>query len=580
MKLKEILSSRLFLKRFAVLAGIIFLLFTTFALYTYRNSRNALRDEFLSYSYNQTERISSSVDDFILTMRRVMSMLYTDKSVRTFFNQKDPEQVITGINQLLLNQISAYQYGFTAVDSIYLYSAASGIVLNDSAIRLDNLSDRNWAEHLPESEEKYILFPRKKNGRFPFLLTLMKTLETQSGPSAVVININLAKLAQLTELTDAGSQSVYVVSQDGEILFRPDQTDIPEALSSVSELASFDASADSGQIFIDSGQSPYIYTQYRSKSYPWTYVMITYLKEYSSRLTGERALILTFFFFLFFLSLIPLFAFVFHSTRPMQAILNLLKKEDRAGGYSDADIRDAVEQIMTYIQKNKVLSEQLESRMELLNKTRLLALQSQINPHFLFNTLNMIHILEIDSLGYDHIAPKLTLTLSRLLSYALESTDLVSLETEFHYTEQFLLILNQRYNNRLRIQTVLAKEAAPAKVPKLLIQPLIENAVFHGLAAMTGPENHLDITAECMDESGAETFVLLTVRDNGIGIPPEKLEELRAGILNTEESPSGSIGLQNVALRMRLLFGERFHMEIESALNEGTAIVLAFPFME
>ena len=230
---------------------------------------------------------------------------------------------------------------------------------------------------------------------------------------------------------------------------------------------------------------------------------------------------------------------------------------------------------MAYIQKSQSLSQELQKQLKLLNDAKFLALQSQINPHFLFNTLNMIHMTEIDSLGYEHEVPQITLSLSKLLQYALESTDLVSLSTEFYYAQLFVDILSKRYQDRIQFKLTLRPEAEEVLVPKLIIQPLIENAVFHGLSGRCDGESCVKVTAVIKQGQ-----CLLTVEDNGIGMSEEKLKELREKIADTENTSTHSIGLHNVNLRMYLLYGDAFHLAICSAPMEGTIIQLDFPASE
>lgn len=215
----------------------------------------------------------------------------------------------------------------------------------------------------------------------------------------------------------------------------------------------------------------------------------------------------------------------------------------------------------------------MAARLNLLNETKLLALQSQINPHFLFNTLNMIHIQESEALGYDHKIPKITLTLSRLLRYAIESTDLVSLETELNFTGMYVSILQERYGNKLKVIYDIQEDTLKARVPKLFIQPIIENAIFHGLAE--NMDVHNTLTLSCRREG---ELCVVRVSDNGVGMSPETLEHLRC--VQSDASPlKGSIGLKNTVTRMSLLYGEAFSLSIDSTQGKGSVFTLRFSFL-
>lgn len=305
--------------------------------------------------------------------------------------------------------------------------------------------------------------------------------------------------------------------------------------------------------------------------------MVTYLQEYTSRLSSFRALFTTVVFALLCAVFLLSFLFSMRSVKPIRNLIELFQNPEGALSseiYSDSEIGYIADQVTSYIQTNQALTDELSARLNLLNQTKLLALQSQINPHFLFNSLSMIYIQESEELGYDHRIPKLTADLSRLLRYAIESTDLVPLETELEFTKMYINILRERYNNKPIVVYDIDQATFQAKVPKLFIQPIIENAVFHGLAEHMNEQSTL--TLSCHQE---EHICVLSVKDNGVGMKPEVLAELKETL--KESVPlKNSIGIKNVVTRMNLLYGEEFNIDIESTEGEGSVFILRFPFLE
>ena len=567
-----------FFKYFFILLSFITILFLAFAFYTYGSSRKALQHEFLTYSQQQTVRVARDVDDYMLSMRYIMATLYNNSIVRTFFTMESPDLLIDSGSQRILQQLNTYKNSYTSLDSIYLYSHAFQKIATSefSVYNASMYSDVNWMEQIAPTEKPYLLFPRRKNGHYPYLVCLAKPMESGSGLDYIILNLDFSKLSTLSSFAELESQHIYIVTDDGSILFRNGQKDVYEPLSTIPELSHFAAEETQKQEFVNASM-PYIYTQYHSEEYPWSYVLITDMSDYTSRLTGTRSLLLTFSFCLFILSLVLIFFFVFRSTKPIRSIMQFLEDPGTVSlnEIGNAESKEIIRKIMAYIQKSQSLSQELQKQLKLLNDAKFLALQSQINPHFLFNTLNMIHMTEIDSLGYEHEVPQITLSLSKLLQYALESTDLVSLSTEFYYAQLFVDILSKRYQDRIQFKLTLRPEAEEVLVPKLIIQPLIENAVFHGLSGRCDGESCVKVTAVIKQGQ-----CLLTVEDNGIGMSEEKLKELRERIADTENTSTHSIGLHNVNLRMYLLYGDAFHLGIRSAPMEGTIIQLDFPASE
>ena len=269
-----------------------------------------------------------------------------------------------------------------------------------------------------------------------------------------------------------------------------------------------------------------------------------------------------------------IFLFSFRTTQPIYKILSIL---DSSNGLPQQEFQthDEVqlitEQIIKYAQHNEELSDELTKRLNLLNETKMMALQSQINPHFIFNTLNMIYSYECEELGFHHKLPNLTLKLSRLMHYAFESSALVSMDTELTFLKMYLELMQQRYNNRFDIEYEVDPTVLNIQVPKLIIQPIAENAIFHGLSTNRKPGSCLRIV--CRAENG---MCVVSILDNGVGMEAETLEMLR-NIANTENPHHTSVGLRNVITRMRLLYGNQFSLEINSVINEGSAFIMRFP---
>lgn len=565
-----------FRKTFFMLSGIMTLFLLIFAVYTYRNSRNIIEREFIASSKYSTQVLADSTDNQMLDMRYILATLDSNDLVKIYFVSDKPGDVVSGFYARLQDYLKAYVQGYASIDSIYLYSEKkSNIITATQNTPLAYFTDKNWLEHMEDNPQVYSVFPRAKNNSFPFLVTLMKQIPSKDGENVILINIDLSKEANLLQIHNSKYQEAFLLSDDGRILYRHNQRDVSEPLSVNSYLEHFDRTVTEKSILV-SGESPYTYTQIHSASYPWSYVQITHLAEYTYKLSDSRALLLTLVGLFIFISVCIAVFFSLRSARPIQDILLFLDNPSTAlteKKVSEKEIRYIASRIVSYAQTNKELSQELNTRLSLLNETKLLALQSQINPHFLFNTLNMINLLEIEALGYNHIVPKMSLNLSKLLRYAIDSIELVTLETELTYTDIYLSILNKRYGDKLQVIKEIAAEAYPIKVPKLFIQPIIENAVFHGLSKNLHENSYLRISCQV-----ADNLCTVKIQDNGIGMTEEVLLKLRNDVKETT-NPMGSIGLKNVAVRMALLYGENFSIEIDSKEGEGSTFTLSFSLL-
>jgi two-component system LytT family sensor kinase len=212
------------------------------------------------------------------------------------------------------------------------------------------------------------------------------------------------------------------------------------------------------------------------------------------------------------------------------------------------------------IWNNTRIEMNLEQNQQLLLKARMDALTSQINPHFLFNTLNTVSSL----IRFDpDMARGVVLKLSNILRRLLRKHEtFVPLREELAFIDDYLDIEVIRFGrDKLQIFKEVDEETLEEFIPSMLLQPIVENAIKHGLAPrLEGGQIHL--RTHCRDGR-----LLIDIEDNGMGIPPERLVEVYGG----------GIGISNVHERLRLLYGDQFKMDIRSQAGEGTQIHLEIP---
>lgn len=199
-----------------------------------------------------------------------------------------------------------------------------------------------------------------------------------------------------------------------------------------------------------------------------------------------------------------------------------------------------------------------------LKEYELKALQAQINPHFLYNTLSMMNWMAIRSGQMD--ISKVTLALSTFYRTALsKGEDMVTIETCIRNMEAYLEIQLTMHDNNFTVEWETDPEIKNEKMPKLLLQPVVENAIEHGIDEKEEGDKKISLSFK-----GVGDDVVITVRDNGMGMEQEKAETLVT-------YQAKGYGLKNVNDRIRLLYGEEYGIRIFSAPGEGTNVVMRFP---
>ncbi|WP_347880062.1 histidine kinase [Paenibacillus sp. BK720] len=204
------------------------------------------------------------------------------------------------------------------------------------------------------------------------------------------------------------------------------------------------------------------------------------------------------------------------------------------------------------------------------------ALQSQINPHFLYNTLNCISGIGLEY-GSKEIA-QITSCMSKIFRYSVKEDELVRIGEEIECIKAYLNIISIRYENKFAMEVRIDEKLLNLQTPKMILQPIVENAVYHGLERVDAG-GELKVSGH-FDDNGDVCF---TITDSGRGMDEEKLGKLKEK-LNTEHSDRGSgksIGLPNINHRIKLLFGESYGVvDIISRIGCGTTIIVKIPAQE
>lgn len=224
------------------------------------------------------------------------------------------------------------------------------------------------------------------------------------------------------------------------------------------------------------------------------------------------------------------------------------------------------------LQKNSI-EEELLMRIELLKKAQAVALQAQINPHFINNTLETINWMVVEHLGGNNEISEMLNCLSALMRVSLGSTDtFVTLGEEVAYVKKYLFIQQKRLKGGFDIEWSIPEELTCCRCIRLMLQPLVENAINYGIKPY-GAGGKITITA-----SRIGNRLRICVIDSGMGLTPSRVSEINESIRKEVIKESDHIGLSNVNQRIMLAFGEEYGVSLHSQILQGTSVILELPF--
>lgn len=262
-------------------------------------------------------------------------------------------------------------------------------------------------------------------------------------------------------------------------------------------------------------------------------------------------------------------------TRPIRSIVKAMQKV-KAGNFNvtvAVNSRDEIGFMATRFNDmlrkiNELFSINLE-KQDRLRLAEIQALQSQINPHFLYNTLDSIKWLaKLNGIKEIEV---IVIQLGKLLKNSINNqNEMVTVRESLEVIESYLTIQKIRYSGRFEVNLAIDSQILDYYVPRLVIQPVVENAIIHGLAKKIEP-GRLDLKA-----SQAGTDIVIEVIDNGVGIDKARLEQIK-GELGYDQKKAENIGTHNVNRRIKLYYGEKYGISIYSEMGKGTRVVIIMP---
>lgn len=301
----------------------------------------------------------------------------------------------------------------------------------------------------------------------------------------------------------------------------------------------------------------------------WIVVNVTPLNSLLNHVSIIQRLTILIWMVLFLLAMFFSRIFSRRITRPVERLVRAMQMigegnfEQRLPVNGEDEIQYLTEKYNEMRDKIECLIEE-NYKSEIRNKeSEIMALTLQLNPHFLYNTLNIINMLALENGDID--ASNLIISLSDMLQYTFRNKkELVVFREEYQWLQNYLTIMQIRYEGKFEVRYNIDETVSDCMIPKLILQPLVENAIMHGFRGLKR-KGVLVIYAKKEDEK-----ICIGVKDNGAGMTSETIREAM-------EQTSNRIGLGNVIRRIQLLYGENGRVDIQSKAGEGTEIRIYFP---
>ncbi len=537
-----------------------------------------LENEIQGYSGKSIRVLESMTDRVMEECISQMVYLVSDRDISVFLSTNPGEETFYNyqyLQKLVRLQLSTREY----LRSIYIYSDRNQQVISPLGITtVENLYDTGWLDSYGnDTGEKNVWLEIRENQEAISATIPKKTLSIymtvnygQGSTGVIVFNIDWKAFCNMLDSGLASpEESLGIVDGEG----RPLANVRGEGAQNLS--SDLLRHLEKGQTYVSAGNQ-ILYLAPFSHS-DWHYVLSVPLSVYQSGIASIRFAMVVAIVGGILVTILVAFLISLRIYRPFRRIKELLQlpvtyvnHRPTITGDEEAYI---LASIRSTIRENEKIGRELEKRISMLKRAQNIALQAQINPHFLYNTLDAINWMTMRLTGGKNDASVMIAKLAAMLRYSLEDPEtMVCLGVELQNVRTYLELQELRYKGQFTVEWEIDESLLSCKVIKLILQPIVENSIYHGLRPLQNP-GVISIRA-----GKKEGRLVLEVQDTGKGIPVKVLEQLNAALRKADIAKSeGHIGLQNVNQRICLFFGDDYGVHVESLSGQWTRVRLCLP---
>ncbi|PZE20529.1 cache domain-containing sensor histidine kinase [Paenibacillus xerothermodurans] len=469
--------------------------------------------------------------------------------------------------------------------SMALFTADGELVtgLPSKPMRVNTrLTEQSWFQAARESPNHLSFsLPHIQNlykGQYTWVVSLSKGINiTRNGrnvPAVLMIDVNFKTIDELCRRVSLGKKGyVYIIDESGgNMIYHPQQQLIYAGLKyeNVEQALKYTY----GSYLDESNGEKRLITIETVDNIGWKIIGVSYMDE---TVTTRKEISGFITWLLVFVLLFVLLVSAYISAKISQP-LKRLDRSMRQVEQGIFDIHIAVgrddevgrlsRSFNVMVARIRQLMEANVREQEAKRKSELEVLQSQISPHFLYNTLNSV--VRMAGTGKSEDVITMITALSKFFRISLSrGQSVIAVGDELEHVRNYMIIQQNRYKNKFDFKISAEEETLTCKTIKLILQPLVENAIYHGIEQMADP-GYIQISAAIVDHK-----LLFEVTDNGLGMPEDKLSQLLTA--GTSSAEGSGVGVRNVHERLRLTYGAPYGLEIASELEEGTCVKAWIP---
>lgn len=575
------------------------------AVLSYTFTEEAVRRTSQDYTSQLIGQVQTSIDTYITHMEYIAEVVHLNEQVQTWStgptgdagSVSEPSQRarITSF----LDSISRTR---DDISLILLAGSDGRIITHDAAISINetvDIENQEWYQRAVRSSGWTVVSPSHVQnivaGEYRWVITLSRTindLKTGDQRGVMLVDLNFSVINELLSRVSLGRKGyLFIVDSDGRIVYHPRQ----ELIYSDIERDYIDRvlSTGYGSFAIADERGERVYTVRTSGKTQWRTVGVYYLSELVSNRERIRRYYTWWSAGCLLIAVLVSILISHHLSKPIMRLRGSVQAVEQGNFDIAVDVKstneigDLARDFSIMVAQIKELMRRNAEEQELKRKSELMALQNQIAPHFLYNTLDSV-IWMAESHQYRNVVTTVS-ALARLLRLSVSRGDeLIAIRDEIEHIDSYLTIQKLRYRDTLDYEIEVDETILDLRIPKVILQPLVENAIYHGIKTKEG--------GGCVRVIGGldgET-VVLSVHDDGVGMSEERMSRLLVpagpgGEVEPQRAPRSAgghwgrsrrrVGVFNVHERIRLYFGEGYGLFYHTANGSGTAVDVRLPIV-
>ena len=571
--------------RFAAISVMVLCAVVIVVAISLRFTRTSVFDNAVVYTRTIVRQTNQNIDSYIDYMDNIVTMVSGSRDTQSFLYNKDEETLqVSECRQRLVEQFRTILKSRSDIRNIGLIQKDGNRLFNNGGQQKNaylDLDTQAWYKNAITSNRSVLTSSHVQHvirGERPWVITVSRGVRNFTGSGnregVVFIDLNYSAISELCDQNSIGSKGyVFLLDQDGNVVYHPQQQQLYNELQT--ENIDLVMNTDKETLMDGSGDNAKIYTISRSEKTGWTVVGCTNVAELLKDSKKARSIYVLVAAILVIVALVLSNLISRNITRPLQQLRDSMARVQE-GDFGAAEVEvTSRNEVGSLTRSFNVMTSRIQELMkqniyeqQQKRKSELKALQSQINPHFLYNTLDSIIWMAEGKKNEEVVV--MTASLARLLRQSISNEEeQVPIGQEVEYARSYLTIQKMRYKDKLEFQIQVDAQIMGVPIIKLVLQPLIENAIYHGLKYKEG--KGLLIVRGYREGENA----VIQIRDNGAGMDEQTLAHIFEK--HKVNYRSNGVGVYNVQKRLQLYYGMDYGITYSSKQGEGTTASIVIP---